>query len=107
MLGGHGPRDDKFVWSDGKPPRYWVVSALLFVAFVLLWLLALLNLDGSGRPVQDSFHSLAVLEDSHLRFYPAFLFWLVHRGLLLIMAWMLAPGLVMAFKRKKVRNPFL
>jgi hypothetical protein len=97
-----GSRNHRFVWIDGKPPRYWVVLGILFLVFVLLWILALINFERFGRPAPDSFHSTAVLEDTGIRFYPPFLFWLVYLGLFVVMAWMFGLGVIMAFKRKIV-----
>ena len=92
----------KAVWVDGKPPRYWTISGILLLVFVCLWLLAVLNLGKLGRPVPDALHPVAVLEGSHNQFYPGPLFFLVHRGLFVIMGWTFVLGVIMAFKRKMV-----
>jgi hypothetical protein len=104
MVGG--TRSHKFVWVDGKPPRYWVCLAILFLAFVLLWILAVATFERFGRPTPDSFHSVAALEDSGLKFYPPVVFLLVYRGLFVIMAWLFVLGLIMAFNRVRAsRRP--
>jgi hypothetical protein len=100
MLGGS--RNYKFVWVDGKPPRYWVFLAILF--FVLVWLLVFLNFEAFGRPSPDSLHTVATWEASGLRFYPAILIWLQYRGLFLAMAWLFVLAVTMAFNRIAVRR---
>ena len=102
MLGGS--RNYKFVWVDGTAPRYWVFLAILFSPFVLVWLLVFLNFETFGRPSPDSLHTVAMWEDSGLRFYPAILIWLQYRGLFLAMAWLFVLAVTMAFNRIAVRR---
>ena len=97
-----GRRTHDYVWTDGKPPRAWVICGLLLLVFVGFWILLLVNGDRFESPVRDRFHSLAVMHDSRVVFYPAALFWFVNYGLFVIMGWMFILGVVMAIKRKAV-----
>jgi hypothetical protein len=92
----------KTAWVDGKPPRYWTVFGIALLLFVCLWVFAALNIRRFGRPTPGSFHSVAMLEGGSIRFYPAILFRLATRGLVIVMVWTFVLGVVMAFKRKIV-----
>jgi hypothetical protein len=94
-----GSRHHKFVWADGKPPKYWVILATAFLAFCFIWVLLVVFFWRFGQAVPDSMHSSARLFDGKIYYFPAFVLWLRDFGLLIVMAWMFILAVIMAFYR--------
>lgn len=91
------------VWTEGKPPGYWMALALGLLVFTVLWAFDFYFLSDFGVSRLDAGHSVARLEGTHVKYYPALQYWFANLGLFVIMAWLLLLGLIMVFKR----NPAL
>ena len=97
-VGGH----IKFVWTDGKPPKYWVFLCGAFLVFCLAWVTLAIFFSRFGQVVPDSMHSASRLYDGKLYYFPTFVLWLYDFGLFIVMVWMFVLVAIMAFYRKMV-----
>jgi hypothetical protein len=97
-----GSRYYKYVWTDGKPPKYWVVLGIVFLAFCIVWVMLEIFFWRFGQPVPDSIHSASRLYDGKLYYFPTIVLWLHDFGLFVVMAWMFVLAAIMAFYRKMV-----
>jgi uncharacterized membrane protein YhaH (DUF805 family) len=97
-----GPRVNIHVWEEGRPPRYWVVFAILLLCFVAFWLLTVYFLPSASSAKPDNLHSVPRFVGNRIEFFPAVLVWVVDYGLFVVMVWLFLLGLIMAVKRTSV-----
>jgi hypothetical protein len=97
-----GSRVFIYVREEGKPPRYWVVLAILLLCFVLLWLLTVYFLPKASSAKPDNLHSVPRFVGNRIEFFPGLLVWIVDYGLFVVMVWVFPLGLIMAVKRTPV-----
>jgi len=97
-----GGRYHKFVWTGGKPPKYWVALGSAFLVFCLVWVMVEIFFWRLGQPSPDSIHSSSRLYDGKLYYFPTIVLWLHDFGLFVVMAWMFVLVAIMAFYRKMV-----
>ncbi len=110
-----GGRYHKFVWTGGKPPKYWVALGSAFLVFCLVWVMVEIFFWRLGQPSMveilfwrlgqpspDSIHSSSRLYDGKLYYFPTIVLWLHDFGLFVVMAWMFVLAAIMAFHRKVV-----
>jgi hypothetical protein len=97
-----GSRTHIHVWDEGKPPRYWVVLAILLLCFVLFWLLTVFFLPNAGSVKPDNLHSVPSFVGNRMEFFPVPLVWVADYGLFAVMVWLFLLGLIMAVKRTSV-----
>jgi hypothetical protein len=91
-----------YVWNEGKPPRYWVVLAVMLLIFVFFWVLTIHYLSSFARVKPDPMHSVSMMEGNVVRYYPPVVIWIAYYGLFIVMAWMFILAVIMAFKRTMV-----
>jgi hypothetical protein len=96
-------RSFKYVWVDGKPPRYFVGLGIGLLAFVCIWLGLLILGDRFAVSAPDTLHRAPLLRHGRVVYLPPGVVWLVYQGLFVVMGWLLLLGIVMAFKRQAVR----
>jgi hypothetical protein len=97
-----GSRYFKVVWTGGKPPRYWVILSIPFLAFCLVWVLFKVFFWRFGQNMPDSMHSSARFFYGRIYYFPALVLWMHDFGLFVVMAWIFVLGVIMAFYRKMV-----
>src|SRR6266849_4990769 len=97
-----GSRHYKYVWTDGKPPKYWVFLGSAFLVFCLAWVILAIFFSRFGQVLPDSMHSASRLYDGKLYYFPASVLWFHDFDLFIVMAWMFILGAIMAFYRKIV-----
>jgi hypothetical protein len=97
-----GGRVYKFVWVDGKPPRYWTICAIALLLFALGWLTLAHFFLRFGLTHPDAMHSSSRVFDDKVYYFPAAVLWLHDYGLFVVMAWMFVLALIMAFHRRMV-----
>jgi hypothetical protein len=97
-----GRRYYKFVWTDGKPPKYWVALGSAFLAFSFAWVMLEIFFWRLGQTAPDSIHSSFRLHEGKLYHFPTLVLWLQDFGLFVVMAWMFVLAAIMAFYRKLV-----
>ncbi len=97
-----GSRYYKFVWIDGKPPKFWVVLGSGFLAFCFAWVMLEIFFWRFSQAVPDSMHSSPRLYDGKLYYFPTTVLWLHDFGLFVVMACMFILAAIMAFYRKLV-----
>ena len=96
-------RPFKYVWVDGKAPRYWTVMAIALCAFVLCWVSIISNLPRFAAAKPDTIHSYPMMGNgSSIHYYPSVVVWIAEYGLFIVVAWMFVLALIMAFKRTMV-----
>src|SRR5208282_5168436 len=94
-----GSRASIHVWDEGKPPRYWVVLAILLLCFVAFWLLTVYFLPNAASAKPDNLHTVPRFVGNRIEFFPVLLVWVVDYGLFVVMVWLFLLGLIMAVKR--------
>jgi hypothetical protein len=96
-------RSFKYVWIEGRPPRYFVQLGIGLMGFVCVW--SLLAVFGGKLAVSnpDGFHRTPFPYHGSVVYFPPGVVWLVYHGLFVVMGWLFLLGLIMAFKREAVR----
>jgi len=97
-----GTRAYKFVWVNGKPPRYWTILAIALLLFSLFWVMLAHFFWRFGLTHSDALHSSSRFFDDKVYYFPAVVLWLHDYGLFVVMAWMFVLAVIMAFYRRMV-----
>lgn len=97
-----GSRHYKLVWTDGKPPKYWVVLGSAFLAFCFVWVALEVFFRRLGQTAPDSVHSTSRFYDGKLYYFPPIVLWLHDFGLFVVIAWMFVLAAIAAFYRKMI-----
>ncbi len=97
-----GASQIKVVWIHGKPPKYWVILGVAFLAFCAAWILLALSFWRFARSASDAMHTSSRMYNNKIYYFPSFVLWLHDFGLFIVMGWMFVLGAIMVFYRKMV-----
>jgi len=101
LPGGSRNFNFEYVWIKGRPPRYLKAFALLFLIFAVLWGVDFYILIHSAVAVRDSLHSVAQMGEKGTLYYPWPEYWFAYAGVYVVLGWIFALGVIMAFHRKR------
>jgi hypothetical protein len=92
----------KYVWVDGKPPKYWVILGVAFLVYCAVWILLVVFFWRFARSAPDALHFSSRMYNNKIYYFPSFVMWLHDFGLFIVMGWMFVLAAIMALYRKMV-----